>query len=459
MKTIFRWIAAISSSLVATAAIAEFHTYQIEQIFSNASGTVQYVVMHESQGMSAEYFWAGNTISSSTPMVYRFPNNLPIGSGSMCGPYGCGYAAPSSTANTRVLIATQGFADLGILMPDYVVPNNFIPTGGGTLNYAGVDQVSFGPLPTDGVTAVNPRTGAKISNVATNFAGNSASVAAVSGIDLNQHGLTGSWYKPATSGQGIEVEVYPNQSPGAGFAQVSWFTYDSVAGGAEHERWYTLSGPVMSGQPNASLTIYQNLGGNFNAAPMTTAQPVGTATLSFDTCTSGQLSYSFTDGTARQGTIALTRLTQNVTCAIAGGTVATNSDFALSGNWYDPATSGQGFTVEINPVSGAVFSAWYTYAPNGAGAGAAGQRWYTAQQTAPYMPGTRSIPVALYESTGGMFDAPVAVNTAQVGTGTLAFQSCSAATLNYNFTSGSSSGLSGTIALSRVGPVPPGCSP
>ena len=36
-------------------------------------------------------------------------------------------------------------------------------------------------------------------------------------------------------------------------------------------------------------------------------------------------------------------------------------------------------------------------------------------------------------------------------------QSCAAATFNYTFTGGSSSGLSGTINLTRVGPVPPGC--
>jgi hypothetical protein len=29
-------------------------------------------------------------------------------------------------------------------------------------------------------------------------------------VDLNQHGLTGSWHSPATPGQGIEIEVFPN---------------------------------------------------------------------------------------------------------------------------------------------------------------------------------------------------------------------------------------------------------
>ena len=276
-------------------------------------------------------------------------------------------------------------------------------------------------------------------------------------VELNQHGLTGSWYEAATGGQGIEVEVFANPASGTGSTFVSWFTYDTAIGGADHQRWYTAQGPVVTGQPNAALTIYQNTGGNFNAPPVTNAQAVGNATLSFDTCSSGQLSYTFTDGTSRTGTIPLTRLTQNVTCATSTP-YPTNADFALSGNWFGgAATSGQGFTAEVNPNSGAFFAAWYTYMPNGAAAGAAGQRWYTAQGTVT--PGLRSIPVTIYETTGGMFDTPTPAGqkTVAVGTGTMTFQSCSAATFNYSFTGGSSNGLTGTIALSRVGPVPPGC--
>jgi hypothetical protein len=276
-------------------------------------------------------------------------------------------------------------------------------------------------------------------------------------VDLNQHGLTGSWYQPATSGQGVEVEVFSDHvAPGTGDIFVSWFTYDTVIGGAEWQRWYTAQGRAVTGQPSAALTMYRNTGGNFNAPPRTDSQPVGTGTLSFDTCTSGQLTYSFTDGTGRTGTIPLTRLTQNMTCS-ATTPHPTHADFALSGNWYAPATSGQGFTIEVNPNSSTAFAAWYTYMPNGAAAGAAGQRWYTAQGS--FTPGMRSIPATIYETTGGIFDTPTAPGqkTVPVGTGTIAFQSCSAATFSYNFTAGSSSGLSGTITLSRVGPVPPGC--
>jgi hypothetical protein len=277
--------------------------------------------------------------------------------------------------------------------------------------------------------------------------------------DLNQHGLTGSWYEPATSGQGIEVEIFSDPSSGSGSTFVSWFTFDTSIGGADHQRWYTAQGPVTTGQPYASLTIYQNTDGNFNAPPATTATPVGTATLSFSTCTSGQLLYSFTDGTSRAGNIALTRLIDNVTCSTSTP-YPTNADFALSGNWYaGPATGGQGLTVEVNPITPYLFVAWYTYEPMGAAAGASGQRWYTAQAPA-FTAGMRSIPVTIYETTGGTFDTPIpppGPATVPVGSGTLAFQSCTAATLNYTFTGGTSSGLSGTIALSRVGPVPPGC--
>jgi len=451
MRASFRWMLASALALVATVVSADFHTFKIEQIFSNSSGTVQFILLHEAQGMNSENNWMGHALTSThlgTTQTYTFRSNLP---GAVCDPYyGC---EGGGTADSRVLVGTQGFADLHLITPDFVVPNGFLAVDGGTINYAGVDQVTYGALPTDGVTAID-RNGATMPNIATNFFQQSISVKSAATVDLNQHGLTGSWYEAATGGQGFEVEVFANPSSGAGSTFVSWFTYDTVIGGAERQRWYTAQGQVVTGQPNAALTIYRNTGGNFNAPPVTNAQVVGTATLSFDTCSSGQLAYTFTDGTARTGTIPLTRLTQNVTCSTTTS-YPTNADFALSGNWFGgAATSGQGFTVEVNSSSGAFFAAWYTYMPNGT---AAGQRWYTAQ--AAFTPGLRSMPVTIYETTGGVFDTPTppGQKTAPVGTGTMAFQSCSAATFSYNFTGGSSSGLSGTINLSRVGPLPPGC--
>jgi hypothetical protein len=280
----------------------------------------------------------------------------------------------------------------------------------------------------------------------------------MAGPDIDQHGLTGSWFKPASSGQGIELEIFPNFL-GAGVALVdgAWFTFDvAPAGGADHQRWYTFSGNGQSGQSSAPVTILQNTGGNFDAAPITNAVPVGTGMLSFGDCGNGTFSYAFTDGSNRSGSIALTRITPNVTCVMTG-TPTTNADFGLSGNWFDPTTSGQGFVFEVNPLVPVVFFAWYTYSPTGQMAGAAGQRWFTGQGA--FTAGTHTAPLTLFETTGGVFDTatPASQATVPVGTATVTFASCSSAQLQFNFTGGTSAGHAGMINLSRVGPVPPGC--
>ena len=273
---------------------------------------------------------------------------------------------------------------------------------------------------------------------------------------LDQQGLTGSWFQQATNGQGVEVEVFPDLvAQGTGYLQGSWFTFDVANGAADHNRWYTFGGDVQAGNSSAVLPLYQNVGGNFNALPVTTSTQVGYVSIGFTDCTDGLLTYTFNDGTGRMGTVPFTRLTPNVSCA-QGGSMAANGDFGLSGNWYDKTTSGQGVVAELNPVAKVLFFAWYTYAVSAQGQGAAGQRWFTGQ--ANYAPGARAITIALYETTGGLFDkSPPAPMTAQVGTGKLTFTSCEAATLTFTFTSGSNAGQAGNIPLTRVGPTPSSC--
>lgn len=172
MPRTFRYILALLSLLAAPAAWAEFHTFQIEEIFSNADGSVQYVVLHEVAGMNGENFLGGHTFTSSSggsTKTFTFPTNLPGGESTVYGPM------PSPTAFARVLIATQGFAALGIVPPDYVIPNGFIPLANGTLNYAGVSQATYTTLPTDGTTALNI-SGMMQQNLATNFSGQTGSV-------------------------------------------------------------------------------------------------------------------------------------------------------------------------------------------------------------------------------------------------------------------------------------------
>ncbi len=140
-----RWLCSLLAPvllLAASHAVAAFHMFQIEQIYSNADGTVQFVVLHEFSGTDGENLWAGRALTmthAGVPKAIVFPGNL----------------TSSATAGRRVLIATPGFAALGLVTPDYTIPNGFLATDGGTLNYAGVDSVTYTALPTDGVNALN----------------------------------------------------------------------------------------------------------------------------------------------------------------------------------------------------------------------------------------------------------------------------------------------------------------
>jgi photosystem II stability/assembly factor-like uncharacterized protein len=150
---------AFVTMLVAGGAAA-FQTFKVAEIYSSADGAVQYVVLVESAGLDGEQHLGGQTLTvthAGVAKVFMFPGDLPS----------------ASTAHSNVLIATQGLADLNLIAPDYVIPNQFLPTDGGSLNYAGVDEIAVGALPTDGFYAVD-RNGTPMTNLAANFAGNTA---------------------------------------------------------------------------------------------------------------------------------------------------------------------------------------------------------------------------------------------------------------------------------------------
>jgi hypothetical protein len=172
MTRLLRAVIAMLLAAAAPLASATFHTFKIEQVYSNADGSVQFLVMHESAGANGENLWSGHTLIATgggATKSFTFPNDLP---GGTCDYYGCS-AAP--TAGKRALIGTQGFAALGLITPDYVVPNGFFAIGAGTINYADVDVISYPSLPTDGSHAID-RNGVPMTNSATNFAGKTVSL-------------------------------------------------------------------------------------------------------------------------------------------------------------------------------------------------------------------------------------------------------------------------------------------
>ncbi|HZQ60924.1 MAG TPA: hypothetical protein VFC24_06210 [Casimicrobiaceae bacterium] len=156
---------------------ASFHLFRIDQVYSNSDGEVQYVVMREVTGTNGENFWGGQLLVSTNAAgqakTLMFPHDLPS----------------SATAGKSVLIATPGFAALGLVTPDYTIPARFIPTAGGTLDYAsGIDHLAIPPLPSDGATAIT-RTGALTPATPKNFSNASAPLTSVPVINMEFYNL------------------------------------------------------------------------------------------------------------------------------------------------------------------------------------------------------------------------------------------------------------------------------
>ena len=101
MNVLLRGCAAIALGLWAAVATAAT-SFQIEAIYSNADGAVQFVVLHETAGLDGQQAFSGGGLAiqyGPHNKLFTFLHDLPS----------------SATANRRVLIASQGLADLGII--------------------------------------------------------------------------------------------------------------------------------------------------------------------------------------------------------------------------------------------------------------------------------------------------------------------------------------------------------
>ena len=161
----FRVRSTILATVVASIAMtvspsqAAHHLWTFSQVFSNASGSTQFIQL--GCPASGENNIGAFSITSNSNSL-NFLTNL---------------SSATSTANAWVLIATSNFGSLpGGVAPDYVLPSNFFSTGGDTLKYAGtVDTWTFGAVPTDGVHSLM-RNGTTPQNAPINFEGQTGSV-------------------------------------------------------------------------------------------------------------------------------------------------------------------------------------------------------------------------------------------------------------------------------------------
>jgi hypothetical protein len=139
--TFYRTFAAFALPGRRRAASATFHTWEIAQLYSNADGTIQFVQLRETQGAAGENLLAGHTLTvtraggvarrSCSRATCRAQHRQPL-------------RASSRRKATSTPRTYPQFRGGHARLRD---PNQFLPTDGGTINYAGVDSVGFGPLP------------------------------------------------------------------------------------------------------------------------------------------------------------------------------------------------------------------------------------------------------------------------------------------------------------------------
>lgn len=151
---------------VAQTASAGQHTWDVNEVFSNASGTIQFVELREAAGTPGEVNVQSVTVASTT-------ESFLIGGSALTPP----------TTSKFFLIATPGFAALpGAPTPDRILPPGNIPffnTAGDTVSYGPYDSWVFGTVPTNGTSSLN-RSGGVLLNSPTNYAGATGSVSVAS---------------------------------------------------------------------------------------------------------------------------------------------------------------------------------------------------------------------------------------------------------------------------------------
>lgn len=199
---------------------------------------------------------------------------------------------------------------------------------------------------------------------------------------------------------------------------------------------------------------------DLDSAQPTLTTPLGSAAIRFADCGHGELAYSIagTSGSLpRTGTIPLTRLLSNVGCTPTGEANVPAATYAMSGIWADTSTQERGLVVDIDTHQNVLFAAWYTYTAQANVNDLGGQRWFTQQATLASPSATEAANISLYESSGGRFNATHPATTVPVGAAQFTLHSCSSAALTYQLTAGSNAGSIGSLELTRLGAVPPGC--
>ncbi|HEV2971173.1 MAG TPA: autotransporter-associated beta strand repeat-containing protein [Pirellulales bacterium] len=176
------WSAVVVGSLtIAPTARAAFHLWNISELYTNSSGTLQFIEL--STTASGQSFVGGHSIQITFGSTHTFtiPSNLPT--------------SPDTT-NREFLIGTAGIQAAGAPAPDFIMPNGFLFSGGGSIAFFGANSGTYTALPTDGTMARLFTGGTNIVNNPQNFAGQTGKVVVAdvwTGASSTSWAASGNW--------------------------------------------------------------------------------------------------------------------------------------------------------------------------------------------------------------------------------------------------------------------------
>ena len=376
------------------------------EVFSNSDGSVQFVILQSAKGDGVTGSLAGQTLvasDGSTQHSYTFGSDL-----------------PDVFANP-VLVATQGFADLNLVKPDFILPNGFVFLRDGTLRLASGEwcggPVHYDPLPTDGVKAYFPDAwGDGSAYVGDAGAANNARESFL--FTPNFGGLW--WNAPAGSEPGSGIAIDHQRD----IVFAAWATHDPDGSPA----WYVIPRaervpveriPANQGVTAYYGTIYRASGPAFGATPFDSSivqlTKVGTGRFEFGDANDGTFEATIIRASAQpivnRRNIVREAFADSVPVCNEVGPAGPAPNF--QGMWWKPTEAGWG--LYIAHQGDTLFAVWFAYDAAGKPA------WLTfaANRT-----DASSYAGAVYRTTGTSFDAaydPAAVSDLQVGSATLMF--------------------------------------
>ena len=245
---------------------------------------------------------------------------------------------------------------------------------------------------------------------------------------------SGAWYDPAQDGHGLQFELLAGNR-----VLAFWYTFDPAGDPA-----YFIGDGSYDGN-NVVLTNLRPVGSffppNFNASQIS-LQPFGSMLVSFESCSSGKVTFDLPQGFGR-GSMNLTRLTQpaGVGCDFTPTTSATGPMAGATGAWYNPAQVGQGLVLE-SLAGGQLLATWYTQGPSPAG----GQSWLAGVGT---ITGNQAT-LQMLKLDGGRFIPnfnPASIVRRALGSITITLSTCSSGQVSWVFGEGYGSG---NMPLQRI---------